>query len=155
MEIEKELGPVLDDFNRKQQEKEKEKGIKLEEIHVSKEDFKDLVKKIIEPVMEEFKEFLERKNVSCYIELSRELDLELSKDADAQFGNRHHMDYKNPTIMFKIYPKFTSQSEDHSEISFSVEDLQVTVFEKKLSQSGMGLTGVEGKYARDQITKEF
>ena len=139
-DIEKELGPLLDNYNQKYEE---EKGNKEKEKQDS-DDFKTAFRKLIEntikPEMEKYKEFLKKKGLSASIIVEPEYPSEI----------------KDPKISFTFAYKHISRSQtSHPSISFSASDNKITKYEMNYEPTGSGSSGDRGNYDIDQVTPSF
>ena len=112
-----ELEALLDGYRRKQQEVKRQIEQELYELELYLDDFKDLRKKVIRPVMEEMGDILEQNGHDYKI---KEQEYSMDKKAFALEAR----------IEFKIFPRSTAEefyAENHPSVMFSSDTASLKV----------------------------
>jgi hypothetical protein len=126
-DIEKELGPLLDEYNNMQQKIKGKKRQEREQYIAREKEFKDLFNTIVKPVMADYSKYLETKNIDSYI----------TEDPNIA------------EIAFGFHPSDLTERRRSAEINFSRQDEKLRVVERN------EMATVESNYEKQDLTHEF
>ncbi len=126
-DIEKELGPVLDEYNKMQRKIKENKRQEREQYIAREKEFKVLFDKIVKPVMADYSKYLETKNIDSYI-------TEDPNMADMAFG---------------FHPSGLTERLRSAEIKFSRQDKKLKIVERN------EMATVESNYEKQDLNQEF
>ena len=143
MNLEEKIGKYIDRYNDKLLETESKKEEHEQSLETLKKKFIVIIKRDIEPVMKEFKEFLKKKNQSCNINSSLSSKEEL------------------PEIGFKIFPsnlenKYDSHNNHYPEIIFGLKESgKIAVKTLEYMPKGGGSSSPADEFELKDILPEF
>jgi hypothetical protein len=140
-DIEKELGPLLDTYNKKYEENKVTKQKKSEEIDDLKDRFNKLIEDVIKPEMNKFKGLLEKKGLTSSITVEPQNEWEKKQ--------------KDPSITFSFNYRNSSHSSKPPSITFLGGSRTIDMFHQKWAPHGSGSAGKEESFNIDEITGDF
>lgn len=137
-DLEKELGPLIENFQNLFKNA-KEKNIdSLRENEDLKKEFNKLSMDVIEPVMRKFASYLKSKNVNSSVSIQSEIVGE-----------------KDPSIQFSLHFKLTHESR-YPSIKFSLSGEKISIREDRLITKGEVRQALRPEYYdKEQITVDF
>jgi hypothetical protein len=139
-DIEKELGPLLDNYNKKYEEFKNDSERKVKETNEFEGQFKTLINTVIRPEMEKYKQLLDKRGFSSLIKVEPE----------------HGFENKSPKISLTFsYKKTKSYATSHPSITFSADGKTIRMYENKFDPGGSGGSGERGSFEINQITPEL
>jgi hypothetical protein len=136
-DLERELGPLIDNFQKLMKDAKAKKLDSLREDEDSKKEFNKLSQYVIEPEMRKFESYLESKDVSSGVHIQSET-----------------VAGKNPSIGFSLHLKLTHESK-YPNIKFSLSGEKILVQEDRLTVGQVGQKMPPEYYDKEQITGEF
>ena len=137
-DLEKELGPLIENFQNLVKDAKAKKLHSLREDEDSKKEFSKLSQHVIEPVMRKFESYLESKDVNSSVHIQSQI-----------------VAGKNPSIEFSLHLKLTHESRNPN-IKFSLSGEKISVQEDRLMTKGEVRQGMTPEYYdNEQITEEF
>ena len=137
-DLEKELGPLIENFQNLLKTARAKKLDSLREDKDLKNEFNKLSMDVIEPVMRKFVSYLKSKNVNS------------SVDVQSQIA-----DGKDPSIQFNLHFKLTLASR-YPNIKFSPYGEKISIQEDRLMTKGEVRQALRPEYfEKEQITEEF
>ena len=137
-DLEKELGPLIDNFQNLLKDAKAKKFDSLREDEDLKKEFNKLSQHVIEPVMRKFESYLESKDVNSSVNIQSEIVAE-----------------KNPSIEFSLHLKLTYESR-YPNIRFSLSGEKISLQEDRLTTKGeVSQDMIPEYYDKQLITEEF
>ena len=137
-DLEKELGPLIENFQKLLKDAKAKKLDSLREDEDLKKEFNNLSQHVIEPVMRKFESYLESKDVNSSVHIQSEIAAG-----------------KNPSIEFSLHLKLTHESR-YPNIKFSLSGEKISVQEHRLmSKDEVRQDMIPEFYDKEQITEEF
>ena len=137
-DLEKELGPLIENFQNLVKDAKAKKLDALREDEDLKKEFNKLSQDIIEPVMRKFESYLASKDVNSSVHIQSEI-----------------VAGKNPNVEFSLHLKLTYESK-YPNVKFSLSGEKISVQEERLmtvDEVRQDLT--PEYYDKEQITEEF
>ena len=137
-DLDKELGPLIENFRNLVKEARAKKLEALRNDEGLKNEFKEMSRRVIEPAMRKFESYLESKDVNSSVDIQSEVVGE-----------------KNPSIAFSLHLKLTHQSR-FPNIKFSLSGEKISVQEERLMTKGeVNQDTILQYYDKEVITEEF
>jgi hypothetical protein len=137
-DFEKELGPLIENFQNLVKEAKAKKIDALREDEDLKKEFNKLSQDVIQPVMRKFESYLASKDVNSSVQIQSEI-----------------VAGKNPSVEFSLHLKLTHESK-YPNIKFSLSGDKISVQEERLTTIGeVRQDLIPEYYDKEQITKEF
>jgi hypothetical protein len=137
-DLEKELGPLIENFQNLVKDAKAKKLHSLREDEDSKKEFTKLSQHVIEPVMRKFESYLESKDVNSSVQIQSQT-----------------VAGKNPSIEFNLHLKLTHESR-YPNIKFSSSGEKISVQEDRLMTKGeVSQDTIPEYYDKELITEEF
>ena len=137
-DLEKELGPLIENFQKLLKDAKAKKLDSLREDEDLKKEFNNLSQHVIEPVMRKFESYLESKDVNSSVHIQSEIAAG-----------------KNPSIEFSLHLKLTHESR-YPNIKFSLSGEKISVQEDRLmSKDEVRQYMIPEFYDKEQITEEY
>jgi hypothetical protein len=137
-DLEKELGPLIENFQNLVKDAKAKKLDALREDEDLKKEFNRLSQHVIEPVMRKFESYLASKDVNSSVHIQSEI-----------------VAGKNPSVKFSLHLKLTHESK-YPNVKFSLSGEKISVQEERLmtvDEVRQDLT--PEYYDKEQITEEF
>ncbi len=138
VDLEKELGPLINKFNQAKDEMKKQKVEKKQSDEDFKEQFKIFSIEQIKPIMDKYKEFLVSKGQQCQIFVK---------------PSNGYSKWEEPSICLRV--GFPSNYASYSEIRFTTKGESISIYQSVFTPSGGGKGGTLGPYKKDEITNDF
>ncbi|MGE5685115.1 MAG: hypothetical protein ACM3ZS_08220 [Nitrososphaerota archaeon] len=137
-DLDKELGPLIENFRNLVKEAKEKKLDALRDDEDLKNEFNEMSRRIIEPAMRKFENYLASKDVNSSVDIQSEVVGE-----------------KNPSIGFNLHLKLTHQSR-FPNIKFSLSGEKISVQEDRLMTKGeVNQDMILQYYDKEVITEEF
>ncbi|MDW0208793.1 MAG: hypothetical protein QOC42_03225, partial [Nitrososphaeraceae archaeon] len=137
-DLEKELGPLIENFQNLVKDAKAKKLHSLREDEDSKKEFSKLSQHVIEPVMRKFESYLESKDVNSSVHIQSQI-----------------VAGKNPSIEFSLHFKLTHESR-YPNIKFSSSGKKISFQEERLMAKGEVRQDMMPEYYdKEQVTEEF
>jgi len=137
-DLEKELGPLIENFQNLVKDAKAKKLESLREDEDFKEEFNQLSKDVIEPVMRKFESYLDSKDVNSSVNIQSQI-----------------VAGKNPSIEFSLHFKLTHESR-YPNIKFSSSGEKISVQEERLmTKDEVSQDMIPEYYDKELITEEF
>ena len=137
-DFEKELGPLIENFQNLMKDAKAKKLNALRENEDLKKEFNKLSQHVIEPVMRKFERYLASKDVNSSVHTQSEI-----------------VAGKNPSIEFSLHLKLTHESK-YPNVRFSLSGEKISVQEDRLMTIGEVRQDLTPEYYdKEQITEEF
>lgn len=137
-ELEKELGPLIENFQNLVKGAKEKKIDSLREDEDFKKEFNQLSKDVIEPVMRKFESYLKSKDVNSSVNIQSQI-----------------VAGKNPSIEFSLHLKLTYESR-YPNIRFSLSGEKISLQEDRLTTKGeVSQDMIPEYYDKELITEEF
>jgi len=137
-DLEKELGPLIENFQNLLKDAKTKKIDSLREDEDLKKEFNQLSKDVIEPVMRKFESYLKSKDVSSSVNVRSEIVSGI-----------------NPSIQFSLHFKLTHESR-YPNIKFSSSGEKISIQVDRLVTTGeVRQAMMQEYYDKEQITEEF
>ena len=137
-DLEKELGPLIENFQNLVKDAKAKKLESLREDEDFKEEFNQLSKDVIEPVMRKFESYLDSKDVNSSVNIQSQI-----------------VAGKNPSIEFSLHLKLTHESR-YLNIKFSSSGEKISVQEERLmTKDEVSQDMIPEYYDNELITEEF
>ncbi|HEY9490452.1 MAG TPA: hypothetical protein VIP56_00600 [Nitrososphaeraceae archaeon] len=137
-DLEKELGPLIENFQNLVKDAKSKKLESLREDEDFKKEFNQLSKDVIEPVMRKFESYLESKDVNSSVHIQSQI-----------------VAGKNPSIEFSLHLKLTHESR-YPNIKFSSSGEKISVQEDRLmTKDEVSQDMIPEYYDKELITEEF
>jgi hypothetical protein len=134
-DIEKELGPLLDNYNKKFEEKMTKRQEQVKDDQDFKNVFNQLVEDVIRPEMNKYCQLLEKKGLRSILHES---------------GHQVILSF---TYKEAAFSEFITSILPYLELR--IENRKISIYESKFDPSGLGCSAREGIYEINQITKSF
>jgi len=137
-DLEKELGPLIENFQNLVRDAKEKKLDSLREDEDFKKEFNQLSKGVIEPVMRKFESYLQSKDVNSSVNIQSQI-----------------VAGKNPSIEFSLHFKLTHESK-YPNIKFSSSGERISIQEDGLTAKGEVRQDMMPEYYdKEEITEEF
>jgi hypothetical protein len=137
-DLDKELGPLIENFRNLVKEAKEKKLDALRDDEDLKNEFNEMSRRVIEPAMRKFENYLASKDVNSSVDIQSEVVGE-----------------KNPSIGFNLHLKLTHQSR-FPNIKFSLSGEKISVQEDRLMTKGeVNQDMILQYYDKEVITEEF
>ena len=137
-DLDKELGPLIENFRNLVKEAKEKKLDALRDDEDLKNEFNEMSRRVIEPAMRKFENYLASKDVNSSVDIQSEVVGE-----------------KNPSIGFNLHLKLTHQSR-FPNIRFSLSGEKISVQEDRLMTKGeVNQDAILQYYDKQVITEEF
>ena len=137
-DLEKELGPLIENFQNLVRDAKEKKLDSLREDEDFKKEFNQLSKGVIEPVMRKFESYLQSKDVNSSVNIQSQI-----------------VAGKNPSIEFSLHFKLTHESK-YPNIKFSSSGERISIEEDGLMAKGEVRQDMMPEYYdKEEITEEF
>jgi hypothetical protein len=137
-DLEKELGPLIENFQNLVKDAKAKKLDSLREDEDFKKEFNQLSKDVIEPIMRKFESYLKSKDVISSVNIQSQI-----------------VAGKNPSIEFSLHFKLTHESR-YPNIKFSSSGKKICIQEERLMAKGEVRQDMMPEYYdNEQITEEF
>lgn len=137
-DLDKELGPLIENFRNLVKEAKEKKLDALRDDEDLKNEFNEMSRRVIEPAMRKFENYLASKDVNSSVDIQSEVVGE-----------------KNPSIGFNLHLKLTHQSR-FPNIRFSLSGDKISVQEDRLMTKGeVNQDTILQYYDKQVITEEF
>ena len=137
-DLEKELGPIIENFQNLVRDAKEKKLDSLREDEDFKKEFNQLSKGVIEPVMRKFESYLQSKDVNSSVNIQSQI-----------------VAGKNPSIEFSLHFKLTHESK-YPNIKFSSSGERISIEEDGLMAKGEVRQDMMPEYYdKEEITEEF
>jgi len=137
-DLEKELGPLIENFQNLVRDAKEKKLDSLREDEDFKKEFNQLSKGVIEPVMRKFESYLQSKDVNSSANIQSQI-----------------VAGKNPSIEFSLHFKLTHESK-YPNIKFSSSGERISIQEDGLTAKGEVRQDMMPEYYdKEEITEEF
>ncbi len=137
-DLDKELGPLIENFRNLVKEAKEKKLDALRDDEDLKNEFNEMSRRVIEPAMRKFENYLASKDVNSSVDIQSEVVGE-----------------KNPSIGFNLHLKLTHQSR-FPNIRFSLSGEKISVQEDRLMTKGeVNQDTILQYYDKQVITEEF
>jgi hypothetical protein len=137
-DLEKELGPLIENFQNLVRDAKEKKLDSLREDEDFKKEFNQLLKGVIEPVMRKFESYLQSKDVNSSVNIQSQI-----------------VAGKNPSIEFSLHFKLTHESK-YPNIKFSSSGERISIEEDGLMAKGEVRQDMMPEYYdKEEITEEF
>lgn len=137
-DLDKELGPLIENFRNLVKEAKEKKLDALRDDEDLKNEFNEMSRRVIEPTMRKFENYLASKDVNSSVDIQSEVVGE-----------------KNPSIGFNLHLKLTHQSR-FPNIKFSLSGEKISVQEERLmTKGGVNQDTILQYYDKQVITEEF
>lgn len=137
-DLDKELGPLIENFRNLVKEAKEKKLDALRDDEDLKNEFNEMSRRVIEPAMRNFENYLASKDVNSSVDIQSEVVGE-----------------KNPSIGFNLHLKLTHQSR-FPNIRFSLSGEKISVQEDRLMTKGeVNQDTILQYYDKQVITEEF
>ena len=137
-DLDKELGPLIENFRNLVKEAKEKKLDALRDDEDLKNEFNEMSRRVIEPAMRKFENYLASKDVNSSVDIQSEVVGE-----------------KNPSIGFNLHLKLTHQSR-FPNIKFSLSGEKISVQEERLMTKGeVNQDTILQYYDKEVITEEF
>jgi hypothetical protein len=137
-DLEKELGPLIENFQNLVRDAKEKKLDSLREDEDFKKEFNQLSKGVIEPVMRKFESYLQSKDVNSSVNIQSQI-----------------VAGKNPSIEFSLHFKLTHESK-YPNIKFSSSGERISIQEDGLMAKGEVRQDMMPEYYdKEQVTEEF
>jgi len=137
-DLEKELGPLIENFQNLVRDAKEKKLDSLREDEDFKKEFNQLSKGVIEPVMRKFESYLQSKDVISSVNIQSQI-----------------VAGKNPSIEFSLHFKLTHESK-YPNIKFSSSGERISIEEDGLMAKGEVRQDMMPEYYdKEEITEEF
>ncbi len=137
-DLDKELGPLIENFRNLVKEAKEKKLDALRDDEDLKNEFNEMSRRVIEPAMRNFENYLASKDVNSSVDIQSEVVGE-----------------KNPSIGFNLHLKLTHQSR-FPNIRFSLSGEKISVQEDRLMTKGeVNQDTTLQYYDKQVITEEF
>lgn len=137
-DLDKELGPLIENFRNLVKEAKEKKLDALRDDEDLKNEFNEMSRRVIEPAMRNFENYLASKDVNSSVDIQSEVVGE-----------------KNPSIGFNLHLKLTHQSR-FPNIRFSLSGDKISVQEDRLMTKGeVNQDTTLQYYDKQVITEEF
>jgi hypothetical protein len=137
-DLEKELGPLIENFQNLVKDAKAKKLDSLREDEDFKKEFNQLSKDVIEPVMRKFESYLKSKDVNSSVNIQSQI-----------------VAGKNPSIEFSLHFKLTHESR-YPNIKFSSSGKKISFQEERLMAKGEVRQDMMPEYYdKEQVTEEF
>ena len=149
--VDEELGSLLDRFNESREKFKNEKENKAKRASEFKNEFELFATNKIKPIMIEYKKLFENKNIGCDVE-----EKSASEYRDSYSSVTLRRDSNSSIGLIVDYKSETSSTAAHKpEIRFYPKDESVIIYEQKYDPGGKGSAGVEGSYEKERVTDDF
>lgn len=137
-DLDKELGPLIENFRNLVKEAKEKKLDALRDDEDLKNEFNEMSRRVIEPTMRKFENYLASKDVNSSVDIQSEVVGE-----------------KSPSIGFNLHLKLTHQSR-FPNIRFSLSGEKISVQEDRLMTKGeVNQDTILQYYDKQVITEEF
>ncbi len=137
-DLEKELGPLIENFQNLVKDAKAKKLDSLREDEDFKKEFNQLSKDVIEPVMRKFESYLKSKDVNSNVNIQSQIVAGI-----------------NPSIEFSLHFKLTHESK-YPNIKFSSYGEKIAIQEDRLMAKGEVRQDMMPEYyEREEITEEL
>ncbi len=137
-DLDKELGPLIENFRNLVKEAKEKKLDALRDDEDLKNEFNEMSRRVIEPAMRKFENYLASKDVNSSVDIQSEVVGE-----------------KNPSIGFNLHLKLTHESR-FPNIKFSLSGEKISVQEDRLMTKGeVNQDTILQYYDKQVITEEF
>lgn len=137
-DLEKELGPLIDNFQKLVKDAKAKKLDALRDDEDLKKEFNKLSRYVIEPEMRKFESYLESKDINSSVHIQSETEAR-----------------KNPSVAFSLHLKLTHESK-YPNIKFSLSGEKILVQEDRMMIVGQVRQDLPPEYYdKERITGEF